>query len=96
MLDRILLVEPRGFCAGVEMAIKALALMVLRCGPPVYCVHDIVHNDRVVARFRRLGVHFVDRVEQLPDGVPVLLSAHAAFFLPEVLSSSLFPWQPVW
>jgi 4-hydroxy-3-methylbut-2-enyl diphosphate reductase len=58
------------------MAIKALALMVLRCGPPVYCVHDIVHNDRVVARFRRLGVRFVDRVEQLPPGVPVLLSAH--------------------
>jgi 4-hydroxy-3-methylbut-2-enyl diphosphate reductase len=74
--DRVLLVEPRGFCAGVEMAIKALALMVLRCGPPVYCVHDIVHNDRVVARFRRLGVRFVDRVEQLPPGVPVLLSAH--------------------
>ena len=64
--ERVLLVEPRGFCAGVEMAIKALALMVLRCGPPVYCVHDIVHNDRVVARFRRLGVRFVDRVEQLP------------------------------
>ena len=74
--ERVLLVEPRGFCAGVEMAIKALALMVLRCGPPVYCVHDIVHNDRVVARFRRLGVRFVDRVEQLPPGVPVLLSAH--------------------
>jgi 4-hydroxy-3-methylbut-2-enyl diphosphate reductase IspH len=63
--ERVLLVEPRGFCVGVEMAIKALALMVLRCGPPVYCVHDIVHNDRVVARFRRLGVRFVDRVEQL-------------------------------
>ena len=74
--ERVLLVEPRGFCAGVEMAIKALALMVLRFGPPVYCVHDIVHNDRVVARFRRLGVRFVDRVEQLPPGVPVLLSAH--------------------
>jgi 4-hydroxy-3-methylbut-2-en-1-yl diphosphate reductase len=74
--ERVLLVEPRGFCAGVEMAIKALALMVLRCGPPVYCVHDIVHNDRVVARFRRLGVRFVDRVEQLPPGIPVLLSAH--------------------
>ena len=74
--ERVVLVEPRGFCAGVEMAIKALALMVLRCGPPVYCVHDIVHNDRVVARFERLGVRFVDRVEQLPPGVPALLSAH--------------------
>jgi 4-hydroxy-3-methylbut-2-enyl diphosphate reductase IspH len=74
--ERVLLVEPRGFCAGVAMAIKALAPMVLRCGPPVYCVHDIVHNDRVVARFRRLGVSFVDRVERLPSGVPVLLSAH--------------------
>jgi 4-hydroxy-3-methylbut-2-en-1-yl diphosphate reductase len=76
--ERVLLVEPRGFCAGVEMAIKALALMVLRCGPPVYCVHDIVHNERVVARFRRLGVRFVDRVEQLPPGVPALLSAHGS------------------
>jgi 4-hydroxy-3-methylbut-2-en-1-yl diphosphate reductase len=74
--ERVFLVEPRGFCAGVEMAIKALALMVLRCGPPVYCVHDIVHNDRVIARFRRLGVRFVDRVEQLPPDVPALLSAH--------------------
>jgi 4-hydroxy-3-methylbut-2-enyl diphosphate reductase len=68
------------------MAIKALALMVLRCGPPVYCVHDIVHNDRVVARFRRLGVRFVDRVEQLPPGVPVLLSAHGT--APGVLATA--------
>jgi 4-hydroxy-3-methylbut-2-enyl diphosphate reductase len=74
--ERVLLVEPRGFCAGVEMAIKALALMVLRFGAPVYCVHQIVHNERVVARFQRLGVRFVERVEDIPDGAAVLLSAH--------------------
>jgi 4-hydroxy-3-methylbut-2-enyl diphosphate reductase len=58
------------------MAIKALGLMVLRCGPPVYCVHHIVHNERVVARFQRLGVRFVERVDEVPVGAAVLLSAH--------------------
>jgi 4-hydroxy-3-methylbut-2-en-1-yl diphosphate reductase len=74
--QRVVLIEPRGFCAGVEMAIKALGLMVMRFGAPVYCVHYIVHNDNVVARFQRLGVRFVERVEDVPIGAAVLLSAH--------------------
>ena len=47
----MLLAEPRGFCAGVEMAIKALAWMVRSFQPPVYCYHEIVHNQLVVERF---------------------------------------------
>ncbi|MBV8982088.1 MAG: 4-hydroxy-3-methylbut-2-enyl diphosphate reductase, partial [Acidimicrobiia bacterium] len=75
-VDRVLLLEPRGFCAGVEAAIKALAWMVRLWPQPVYCVHEIVHNAEVVARFERLGVRFVDDVEDVPDGGCVMLSAH--------------------
>src|SRR3982751_6031294 len=53
---KVLLAEPRGFCAGVEMAIKALAWMVRSFPAPVYCYHEIVHNRLVVERFERLGV----------------------------------------
>src|ERR1700687_5689030 len=74
-VDRVLLAAPRGFCAGVEMAIKALAWMVRVFEPPVYCYHEIVHNRLVVDRFRRLGVVFVDDVEQVPAGAPLMLSA---------------------
>ena len=63
-VDRVLLAEPRGFCAGVEMAIKALAWMVRAFEPPVYCYHEIVHNQLVVDRFRDLGVVFVDDVDR--------------------------------
>ena len=61
-VETVLLAEPRGFCAGVEMAIKALAWMVRVFEPPVYCYHEIVHNQVVVDRFRELGVVFVDDV----------------------------------
>ena len=54
-VDRVLLAEPRGFCAGVEMAIKALAWMVRSFEPPVYCYHEIVHNKIVVERFQNNG-----------------------------------------
>jgi 4-hydroxy-3-methylbut-2-en-1-yl diphosphate reductase len=72
------LVEPRGFCAGVDMAVRALSLMVLRFGAPVYCVHQVVHNERVVARFEALGVVFVDDPAFIPRGAPALLSAHGS------------------
>src|ERR1043165_9688473 len=58
-VERVLLARPRGFCAGVEMAIKALSWMVRVFEPPVYCFHEIVHNRVVVDRFGRLGVVFV-------------------------------------
>ena len=76
--DRVLLVEPRGFCAGVEMAIKALALTVLRFGSPVYCVHQVVHNERVVRRFTELGVRFVEHPRDVPSGAAIVLSAHGS------------------
>ena len=59
-VDRVLLADPRGFCAGVEMAIKALTWMVRAFDEPVYCYHEIVHNRVVVDRFETLGVVFVD------------------------------------
>jgi 4-hydroxy-3-methylbut-2-enyl diphosphate reductase len=85
-VDRVLLVAPRGFCAGVEMAIKALAWMVRVFEPPVYCYHEIVHNRLVVDRFRRLGVVFVDDVADVPPGSPLMLSAHGS--APEVVAAA--------
>jgi len=85
-VDRVLLAEPRGFCAGVEMAIKALAWMVRVFEPPVYCYHEIVHNKIVVDRFRSLGVVFVDDVNDVPQGRPIMLSAHGS--APEVVEAA--------
>jgi 4-hydroxy-3-methylbut-2-enyl diphosphate reductase len=75
-VERVLLASPRGFCAGVEKAIKALAWMVRVFEPPVYCYHEIVHNQVVVEQFRRQGVVFVDDVREVPPGAPLMLSAH--------------------
>jgi 4-hydroxy-3-methylbut-2-enyl diphosphate reductase len=77
-VERVLLAEPRGFCAGVEMAIKALSWMVEAFDPPVYCYHEIVHNQLVVDRFREQGVVFVDDVDDVPAGAPLMLSAHGS------------------
>lgn len=85
-VERVLLAEPRGFCAGVEMAIKALAWMVRAFDPPVYCYHEIVHNRLVVDRFSRLGVVFVDDIDDVPDGAPLMLSAHGS--APETVAAA--------
>ena len=85
-VDRVLLAEPRGFCAGVEMAIKALAWMVRSFPAPVYCYHEIVHNKLVVERFEKLGVVFVDDIDEVPPGSPIMLSAHGS--APEVLEAA--------
>jgi 4-hydroxy-3-methylbut-2-enyl diphosphate reductase len=85
-VQRVLLAQPRGFCAGVEMAIKALSWMVRIFEPPVYCYHEIVHNRLVVDRFRELGVVFVDDVDDVPDGAPLMLSAHGS--APEVVRAA--------
>jgi 4-hydroxy-3-methylbut-2-enyl diphosphate reductase len=74
----VLLAQPRSFCAGVEMAIKALAWMVRTFEPPVYCYHQIVHNRLVVEQFRRAGVVFVDDIADVPPGAPLMLSAHGS------------------
>ena len=81
-----MLAEPRGFCAGVEKAIKALAWMVRVFDPPVYCYHEIVHNRHVVERFRDQGVVFVDDVADVPAGAPLMLSAHGS--APEVVEAA--------
>ena len=85
-VERVLLAQPRGYCAGVEMAIKALAWMVRVFEPPVYCYHEIVHNRLVVDRFRDLGVVFVDDIDEVPDGAPLMLSAHGS--APEVVATA--------
>jgi len=77
-VEKVLLAEPRGFCAGVEMAIKALDWMVRVFEPPVYCYHEIVHNRIVVEEFQRRGVVFVDDVASVPPGAAVMLSAHGS------------------
>lgn len=81
--ERLILAEPRGFCAGVEMAIKALTWMVRIFEPPVYCYHEIVHNEWVVRAFEKVGVVFVDDISEVPEGAPVMLSAHGSS--PEVV-----------
>ena len=83
---KVLLAEPRGFCAGVDMAIKALAWMVRIFDPPVYCYHEIVHNRFVVEAFERAGVVFVDSIRRVPEGAPVMLSAHGS--APEVVDEA--------
>ena len=85
-VERVLLAQPRGYCAGVEMAIKALAWMVRVFEPPVYCYHEIVHNRLVVDRFGDLGVVFVDDVDEVPAGAPLMLSAHGS--APEVVTTA--------
>src|ERR1700744_4178117 len=60
------------------MAIKSLAWMTRVFEPPVYCYHEIVHNEVVVERFRQLGVVFVDDIDEVPAGAPLMLSAHGS------------------
>ncbi len=86
MVDKVLLCAPRGFCAGVEMAIKALSWMVRSFEAPVYCYHEIVHNKLVVDRFRDKGVVFVDDIAEVPEGRPIMLSAHGS--APEVVAAA--------
>jgi 4-hydroxy-3-methylbut-2-enyl diphosphate reductase len=68
------------------MAIKSLAWMVRVFEPPVYCYHEIVHNQVVVERFRDLGVIFVDDISEVPEGAPLMLSAHGS--APEVVEAA--------
>jgi 4-hydroxy-3-methylbut-2-enyl diphosphate reductase len=85
-VEQVLLAEPRGFCAGVEMAIKALAWMVRTFPAPVYCYHEIVHNQVIVERFEAQGVVFVDDIAEVPPGSPIMLSAHGS--APEVVAAA--------
>tara|TARA_R110000796_G_scaffold11478_1_gene38044 strand:- start:32023 stop:32970 length:948 start_codon:yes stop_codon:yes gene_type:complete len=73
---RIVLANPRGFCAGVDRAIEIVEKALVKYGAPVYVRHEIVHNKFVVDRLRDMGAVFVDELDAVPDGVPVIFSAH--------------------
>ena len=73
---KVLIAAPRGFCAGVDRAIQIVELAIKRFGPPVYVRHEIVHNRFVVDRLRGLGAVFVKDLNEVPDGRPVIFSAH--------------------
>jgi 4-hydroxy-3-methylbut-2-enyl diphosphate reductase len=73
---RIILAAPRGFCAGVNMAIECLEEAIRLYGTPMYVYHEIVHNRWVVDHFKNEGVVFVDDLEEVPEGACLLFSAH--------------------
>jgi len=73
---KIILASPRGFCAGVNMAIESLNLALQAFGSPVYVYHEIVHNKFVVENFRAKGAVFVDDLHEVPAGATLLFSAH--------------------
>ena len=73
---RLLIAAPRGFCAGVDRAIEIVERAIERYGAPVFVRHEIVHNRFVVETLRAKGAVFVDELDQVPDGVPVVFSAH--------------------
>ncbi len=83
---KILLANPRGFCAGVNMAIESLNQALEIFGAPVYVFHEIVHNRTVVERFTKKGVIFVDHISDVPEGAPLLFSAHG--IAPEIRRQS--------
>lgn len=73
---KVLLANPRGFCAGVNMAIECLDQALHICGSGIYVYHEIVHNKYVVERFTKQGVKFVDSIDEVPEGSILLYSAH--------------------
>jgi 4-hydroxy-3-methylbut-2-enyl diphosphate reductase len=83
---KIILANPRGFCAGVNMAIESLQRALDLFGSPIYAYHEIVHNRPVVDRFRKLGVVFVDHIDEIPPNSTVLYSAHGVS--PEIRKAS--------
>ena len=84
---KILLANPRGFCAGVNMAIECLDEAIRRFGTNIYVYHEIVHNRYVVDRFTRQGVKFVDTIPEVPEGSILLYSAHGVS--PEIRQQSI-------
>jgi 4-hydroxy-3-methylbut-2-enyl diphosphate reductase len=72
----LVIAAPRGFCAGVDRAIRIVELAIERWGAPVYVRHEIVHNKYVVDALKAKGAVFVAELDEVPDGVPVVFSAH--------------------
>lgn len=81
-VERVVLAQPRGFCAGVDRAVEIIELAVESFDPPVYCRKEIVHNRHVVDSFEKKGVIFVDELSEVPPGATVVFSAHGV--APEV------------
>ncbi|MFQ5849907.1 MAG: 4-hydroxy-3-methylbut-2-enyl diphosphate reductase [Candidatus Binatia bacterium] len=75
-VKKVLLSQPRGFCAGVEMAVETIERALRKYGPPLYVFHEIVHNQTVVDDLKQRGVRFVQSVAEVPKGVKLIFSAH--------------------
>jgi 4-hydroxy-3-methylbut-2-enyl diphosphate reductase len=75
-VEKVILAAPRGFCAGVEMAVETVARALERHGPPLYVFHEIVHNRHVVEEFTGRGVRFVQSLDEVPMGAKLIFSAH--------------------
>lgn len=73
---RVVLAQPRGFCAGVERAIEIVERALRKYGPPIYVRHEIVHNRHVVEDLRTRGAVFVDELDEIPPGAMTVFSAH--------------------
>ena len=73
---RVVLAQPRGFCAGVERAIEIVERALKKYGPPIYVRHEIVHNRHVVEDLRTRGAIFVDELDEIPPGARTVFSAH--------------------
>ena len=72
----LLLAAPRGFCAGVDRAIRIVELAIEKYGKPIYVRHEIVHNRFVVERLEKIGAIFIEELDEVPDGSKVIFSAH--------------------
>jgi 4-hydroxy-3-methylbut-2-enyl diphosphate reductase len=73
---RVVLAQPRGFCAGVERAIEIVERALVKFGPPIYVRHEIVHNRHVVEDLKQRGAVFVDELDEIPPGAMTVFSAH--------------------
>jgi 4-hydroxy-3-methylbut-2-en-1-yl diphosphate reductase len=75
-IRKVVIAQPRGYCAGVEMAVETVERTLQRHGAPVYVFHEIVHNQHVVQDFTRRGVRFVQSIDDVPTGAKLVFSAH--------------------
>ncbi len=90
---KLLVAAPRGFCAGVDRAIAIVELSLERYGAPVYVRHEIVHNRHVVDGLKAKGAVFVEELDEVPDGAPVIFSAHGVpKIIPETATARGLDW----